>query len=1172
MPDAESYDVFFSYRRVEREDAGPILHALKKTGLRVWLDTEEIAEDGSISDGVLAALAESKLVVAFYSTGYPQSRACRRELTPAVLAGQAEGDENSRVFAINPEPGTDHLEPVALRDVRNERYVSSDPRSAERLAQRIAEKCASITGPIGATFVLGRPRWIGRTPVGSSRFVGRWTEMWALHSALSAPDFEMVHPNPAQPVQLWGLPGIGKTLLVEEYGRRFGSAYPGGVFWLDAGGGSTADAGAEQAEMVRQQEFRRTATSLGERELDEDPDLVEAAIRARIDQGGEPCLWIVDDLPAGLDEAGYRRWMAPHQLARVVVTLQVQAYGALGTVVPLQQLREDEALELLTNGLGEIGDEGVEAAQAIVEEVGAHPLAIDVTAGAIDSEESLREWSRALLNPTDDELEFAAELGGLLPTGHEKSVATTLFRAIDRLPEEGRDVLRLASVLSKEPLRKELIRAVAELLENGPATEAWRWTKRALDATRDRNLTQLASRDPEADRVHALVARTIRYSRADRRRAGELREAALEVLTQELSSDAARTRRGRERLRFDVAHAIHLAARPSSQSEAALSYATAVVERDRGAPRATIALTRAIIDHWQLSLPDSHRTIVDALLLHTEALLAAGETRAANDAVERLQATAAEAGHKLKADHLHAEALDDLGQLQEAALVAEDVWKRSRDLYGPDAQQSLVLGNAYANCLNKLGRYRQAVDFLRSIVSRMPTETSRDREDLCRVQGNLGMALRSLGQYPEAIDVLATVVRESEELDGPGHPAYLAAVNNLGLAFDSAGRTEESVALFEEVVAKARKALGETHPSYLKTLSNYAGALLATGHLVASLGEYDRALWAGRDLDETHRLMLATRSSRAHALLSCGAVTAALEEHRAAYEGLREQDPEHPETLIVLSSIAGDLAADGRAGEALPICERVLAARRRILGGKHPDTLNAENNLAHVLFEQGAVEEAAERFEATRARRLELLGADHPDTMSSANNLAAAHLGSGDVARALAGFERLRKQARRANRERLPNTIHLRQNIADCLHRLGEHSRALAEQAACLAACETLFGVDSPLTLGVRLSQAALLRKTDEPGRSLKMVEAVASRVATSNPYNLVLARSTAWARHQCLTDLGRTHAARELYLEQFAWLIERDPDSLSKRFREMRETLLAKHGPPPGAQAGRAT
>ena len=33
-------------------------------------------------------------------------------------------------------------------------------------------------------------------------------------------------------VQVQGMGGIGKTLLAEEYALRFGSAYPGGVFWL----------------------------------------------------------------------------------------------------------------------------------------------------------------------------------------------------------------------------------------------------------------------------------------------------------------------------------------------------------------------------------------------------------------------------------------------------------------------------------------------------------------------------------------------------------------------------------------------------------------------------------------------------------------------------------------------------------------------------------------------------------------------------------------------------------------------------------------------------------------------------------------------------------------------------------------------------------------------------
>lgn len=104
-----------------------------------------------------------------------------------------------------------------------------------------------------------------------------------------------------------------------------------------------------------------------------------------------------------------------------------------------------------------------DAAHAIVEALGSHPLAVDVTGAALRAQAGLVDFEtfrRNLDQHGGDELEFASELADVLPSGHERSVASTLLRSVRTLPEEGRDFLQLSSLLAVAPIPAWLVAAI----------------------------------------------------------------------------------------------------------------------------------------------------------------------------------------------------------------------------------------------------------------------------------------------------------------------------------------------------------------------------------------------------------------------------------------------------------------------------------------------------------------------------------------------------------------------------------------------------------------------------------------------------------------------------------------------------------------------------------------
>jgi hypothetical protein len=64
---------------------------------------------------------------------------------------------------------------------------------------------------------------------------------------------------------------------------------------------------------------------------------------------------------------------------------------------------------------------------------------------------------------------------------------------------------------------------------------------------------------------------------------------------------------------------------------------------------------------------------------------------------------------------------------------------------------------------------------------------------------------------------------------------------------------------------------------------------------------------------------------------------------------------DHRDTLSSRNNLAGAYQSAGGLGGAIPLYERTLADRQRVLGGDHPDTLRSRNNLAGAYESAGTL-------------------------------------------------------------------------------------------------------------------------------------------------------------------------------------------------------------------------
>ena len=912
MPeDASPYDVFFSYARVDAERAAPLIDALEAIGLAVFVDDRKVDEFQSIAGTITGALGRSRALVALYSATYPLRRACQFELTTAFLAAQRSGDPRRRVLVVNPEASVEHIQPIELRETRFAvGPAPGDAESSTRVAESISRHLDQVEGLLGEIETREETRWFPTSAkrsrrAASPRFVGRAPALWEIHSALQPFHLSAIAgatESGTGAAQIRGLGGIGKTFLAQEYAVRFGPAYPGGVFWLEAGGENVAEESDETAgTRGRDLQLRELADAL-DPELEEDatPAEVERSLAREIERRALPCLWIVDDVSPGLTAEQLRQWWSPHPLARTLVTTRSREYGAFATVVEPGVLDPGEALDLLTMTRKPVDPDERREARELAAVLGHHALALDVARAALKyyGPRPFAEFRAGLAAPTEDELAVAADdLKEVLPTGHEASITSTILRSIQRLDPDGRDLLRLASVFAAAPIPYELMDAVlADAAGDDPGV-APRRGRRARSEVDALSLSEPAGE--AALTVHPLILRVLRFS--ETQPPESLRAAAVRVLNTTLPTEIDPRRRWE--LRERVTHARTVSAQCENLDEARLIGRVAAYDLETGDSASAAALYRKQVEAY------------GRLLDHN-----AAETRLARSALARsLQAS----GDPASASEIRIGLIDELrkergrthpdtlaemtalasskreeGELAAARELNEEVLDAARALFGEHDDRTLTAMNNLALTKFAQGEVSPARELQATVVAQLRRSLGEAHLDTLGAMNNLAEMLRAEGDLSTALDFQRLVAGGFADVYGDDHPRTIVTVNNLAIMLFDAGELEEARALQQRVCVSTRRRFGADHPKTLATMDSLAATLQALGrHRRARFLRESAREGSRRTLGEEHPLTLARSAMLLETLESLDDVAAAIE----VTQGFVETALDHPSLLLGLA-------------------------------------------------------------------------------------------------------------------------------------------------------------------------------------------------------------------------------------------------------------------------------
>src|SRR5262249_51185472 len=170
---------------------------------------------------------------------------------------------------------------------------------------------------------------------------------------------------------------------------------------------------------------------------------------------------------------------------------------------------------------------------------------------------------------------------------------------------------------------------------------------------------------------------------------------------------------------------------------------------------------------------------------------------------------------------------------------------------------------------------------------------------------------------------------------------------------------------------------------------------------------------------------------------SAGSYEIRIEEMRAATENDRALHEAH---MLYMESMK--LRDAGKYDEALPLFERVIEIRKRILGPDAPDLATAIQDLAVFYYYKGDYLRAESLSSHALAIREKKLGPEHPHVASSLNLLASHYSNKGDYAKA----ESLSRRAVAIKEKELgpehPKLAYYLRTLARIYHKKGAYDMA----------------------------------------------------------------------------------------------------------------------------------
>ncbi len=301
-----------------------------------------------------------------------------------------------------------------------------------------------------------------------------------------------------------------------------------------------------------------------------------------------------------------------------------------------------------------------------------------------------------------------------------------------------------------------------------------------------------------------------------------------------------------------------------------------------------------------------------------------------------------------------AQAYQDIGKLDLALPLYEEVFKRTRATHGPDHRSTLAYLLNLAEGYHAAGKPDLSLPLYEEAARRCTTTFGPDDRQTLNVMNSLAVAHKTDGRLDLALPIYQDTLKRCKATLGADHPQTLGVMGNLAVAYQAAKNLTLAIPLYEETLKLQKEKLGVDHPDTLVTMNNLATGYQATGKLAKAVPLFEATL-------KVQRIKIG---------------------------------PDHPDTLSTMNNLAAAYWRLRKLDRSVPLFEEILPISRRKLGGDHPDTLLVQANLGINYRDAGRLTDAIPLLEAVveKGRRyaaLQPIGAVLVDVYVRAGKKAA---------------------------------------------------------------------------------------------------------------------------------------------------------------------------------------
>ncbi len=230
-------------------------------------------------------------------------------------------------------------------------------------------------------------------------------------------------------------------------------------------------------------------------------------------------------------------------------------------------------------------------------------------------------------------------------------------------------------------------------------------------------------------------------------------------------------------------------------------------------------------------------------------------------------------------------------------------------------------------------------------------------------------------------DILETTIRLKEILEdklGEDHPYTATSYDVLARLYNTQADFESALPLFKKALTIRKKILGETDLYTADSYNNLAS-------FYYDQGKYDEAFPLFENAIETSKYRLNDKYF-------------SIADSYNNLADLRLADS--------YNNLANLYFAKDKNDKALPLYEKALTIRKKILGEEHSDIADSYANLGRFYNERAKYEKSLPMLKKALAIREKIVGEDHPNTATSYDNLASYYANQDNYKEAFPLFEK----------------------------------------------------------------------------------------------------------------------------------------------------------------------